>query len=190
MSMYSFENQHVLFCANHIPLTWCIGRSQLNGDPIDGHQIPVTATTARHGKLQRNLIGKPSKGRVHNGVAHDGVGDPNDIVDVGRGGRAPLPTGMGRGGGGATVVVPDHDVDAHPFDTKDQKKFTISLHQSTCTMEQTTVLADAPKCSITYRRGSGRNRSENGLYGKKKKKQKRTPLPQFNQSLCGEHVHM
>ena len=130
MSMYSFENQHVLFCANHIPLTWCIGRSQLNGDPIDGHQIPVTATTARHGKLQRNLIGKPSKGRVHNGVAHDGVGDPNDIVDVGRGGRAPLPTGMGRGGGGATVVVPDHDVDAHPFDTKDPGKKKI-YHQST-----------------------------------------------------------
>ena len=69
----------------------------MDGDPIDGHQIPITATTARHGKLQRNLIGKPSKGRVHNGVAHDGVSDPNDIVDVGRGGRAPLPTGMGRG---------------------------------------------------------------------------------------------
>ena len=103
----------------------------MDGDPIDGHQIPVTATTARHGKLQRNLIGKTSKGRVHNGVAHDGVGDPNDIVDVGRGGRAPLPTGMGRGGGGATVVVPDHDVDAHPFETKEpggEEKITISLH--------------------------------------------------------------
>ena len=102
----------------------------MDGDPIDGHQIPITATTARHGKLQRNLIGKTSKGRVHNGVAHDGVGDPNDIVEVGRGGRAPLPTGMGRGGGGATVVVPDDDVDAHPFETKDpgEKKITISLH--------------------------------------------------------------
>ena len=163
----------------------------MDGDPIDGHHIPITATTARHGKLQRNLIGKPSKGRVHNGVAHDGVGDPNDIVDVGRGGRAPLPTGMGRGGGGATVVVPDHDVDAHPFDTKDPKKnlpsVYISLHvpwseQQYWPMHQSV--------SMTYRRGSGRNRGENGLYEKKKKKQKRTPLPPFNQSLCGEHVHM
>ena len=147
------------FCANHIPLTWCIGRSQLNGDPIDGHQIPVTATTARHGKLQRNLIGKPSKGRVHNGVAHDGVGDPNDIVDVGRGGRAPLPTGMGRGGGGATVVVPDHDVDAHPFDTKDRKKnlpsVYISLHVPWSEQQYWPMHQSVPSLTVVGVAGTG-----------------------------------
>ena len=86
----------------------------MDGNPVDGHQITVRATTARHGKFQRHLIGKTSKGSVHNGVANDGVGDPNDIIEVGRGGRAPLPTGMGSGGGGATVVVSDDDVNAHP----------------------------------------------------------------------------
>jgi hypothetical protein len=142
----------------------------LDGDPIDGHQIPITATTARHGKLQRNLIGKTSKGRVHNGVAHDRVGDPNDIVEVGRGGRAPLPTGMGRGGGGATVVVPDHDVDAHPFETKDpgEKKLqSVYMYHGA-----NNSIGRCNKVSITYRRGGGRNRGENGLYEKKKKKQK------------------